>query len=85
MSTCLAKEKISQTSQDQSDSVSLVHLPLTAATKTSSEAPAAAKPAQTPASALSPLTQDSPPVKQTEHLFRGTTPSIENCLKCLNK
>ncbi|XP_037543186.1 smoothelin, like [Nematolebias whitei] len=59
----IAKAKISQTSQDQSDSMSLVHLPLTAA----------AKPDPTPASALSPLTQDSPPVKQTEHPFRAVT------------
>ncbi|XP_037834996.1 smoothelin-like protein 1 isoform X1 [Kryptolebias marmoratus] len=68
--TSAVKEKICQTSQDQSDSVSLVHLPLTAVTKTSSEAPAAAKPDPSPVSALSPPTQESPTTKQTEHPLR---------------
>ncbi|XP_013859434.1 smoothelin, like isoform X2 [Austrofundulus limnaeus] len=62
LGTSSAKEK----TQDQPDPVSLVHLPLTAVTKTSSEAPAAAKP--DPASAP---TQE-PTTKPTEHPLRDT-------------
>ncbi|XP_041863693.1 smoothelin-like protein 1 [Melanotaenia boesemani] len=61
-----AKELRSQASQEQSESVSqaLPHLPLTAVTKSSSEAPAASKSDPTEASTLNPSVPESPITKQ---------------------
>ncbi|XP_008276583.1 smoothelin-like protein 2 isoform X2 [Stegastes partitus] len=61
----------SQASQDQSGSELhlLPHLPLTAVTKSSSEAPAAPKPDQSPA-ALNPSVPESPTTKRGDYPFR---------------
>jgi len=67
-----AKELRSQPCQEQIDPVSqtLPHLPLTAATKSSSEAPAAPKPGQALTSAASPSVPESPTMKRSENPFR---------------
>lgn len=63
--TAGAKDLRSQVSQDQPHA--LPHLPLTAVTKSSSEAP---KPDQSPAAALNPSVPESPSIKRGEYPFR---------------
>ncbi|XP_072231672.1 uncharacterized protein [Leuresthes tenuis] len=71
-SASAAKELRSQPCQEQIDPVSqtLPHLPLTAATKSSSEAPAAPKSGQALTSAASPSVPESPTMKRSEYPFR---------------
>lgn len=66
------KELRSQVSQEQSGSRSqgLVHHPLTAVTKSSSETSAASKPDQSSAAAPNPSIPESPTVKRGEYPFR---------------
>ncbi|KAM4545803.1 uncharacterized protein PAE49_018268 isoform 1-T1 [Odontesthes bonariensis] len=68
----IAKELRSQPCQEQIDPVSqaLPHLPLTAVTKSSSEAPAASKPNQALTSAPNPSVPESPTIKRSEYPFR---------------
>ncbi|XP_023135839.2 smoothelin-like protein 2 [Amphiprion ocellaris] len=67
-----AKSLRSHVSQDQSGSEpqALPHLPLTAGTKSSSDAPAAPKPDQSPAAALIPSIPESPTTKRGQYPFR---------------
>ncbi|MED6254108.1 hypothetical protein ATANTOWER_016213 [Ataeniobius toweri] len=65
-----AKDPSSQNLQDQSDSRALSHFPITAATKSSSDVPAASKSDLTAASHLNHSVQESPTTKQTDHPIR---------------